>query len=59
MPALISEAELKPRVELTQSISQSESSLQNSGQGVIYFAVSNKRISIHGYWPSSICQRKV
>jgi hypothetical protein len=54
MPALISEAELKPRVELTQSISQSESSLQNSGQAVIYFAVSNKRISIPGVYENSI-----
>jgi len=54
MPVLISEAELKPKVEVTQSISQRESSLKTSGYGVKFYVVSNARISIPGVYESSI-----
>lgn len=54
MPALISEVELKPKVELTQSISQRESSLKTSHYDVKFYVVSNARISIPGVYENSI-----
>lgn len=46
MPALISDVELKQRVEVSQSLSQEESTLQTSKKGTAYFTVFNSRVSI-------------
>jgi hypothetical protein len=54
MPALISEAELKPKVELTQSISQRESSLRTSDQRIVFYPVSSSKICIPGIYENSI-----
>lgn len=54
MPALISEVDLKPRVEVSQSLSQEATTFQTEKKGKPYFSISNRKFSIAAVNENSI-----